>query len=186
MSKEKLIPEHGGYRGLKTFQLSQLAYDLTVAFCDKHVDPRSRTHDQMVQAARSGVQNIAEGSQASGTSKKFEIKLTSVARASLEELLLDYEDRLRHRRLRQWERSDPRRESFVKRRCTTVAEIQDWAVEVAGSKDDFEVLANAAITLVAVATTLLDRQIGAQVKAFEAEGGFSERMYRHRSRARRA
>ena len=89
---EKLIPKHGGYRKLKSFQVAQLAYDVTVRFCDRYIEKRSRTHDQMVQAARSGVQNIAEGSQASGTSKKFELKLTSVARASLEELRLDYED----------------------------------------------------------------------------------------------
>src|SRR5437763_9480446 len=79
---EKLIPPHGGYRKLKSFQVAQLVYDVTVRFCDRYIDRRSRTHDQMVQAARSGVQNIAEGSQASGTSKKTEMKLTNVARAS--------------------------------------------------------------------------------------------------------
>ena len=85
-----LIPAHGGYRELKSFQQAELVYDATVKFCDRFIDKRSRTHDQMVQAARSGRQNIAEGSQASGTSKKFELKLVGVARASLEELLLDY------------------------------------------------------------------------------------------------
>jgi len=83
---EPLIPKHGGYRKLKSFQVAQLIYDITVRFCDRYVERRSRAHDQMVQAARSGVQNIAEGSQASGTSKKTELKLTNVARASLEEL----------------------------------------------------------------------------------------------------
>ena len=97
-----LIPLHGGYRKLKSFQVAELAYDVTVRFCNKYIDPKSRTHDQMVQAARSGVQNIAEGSQASGTSKKMELKLTNVARASLEELRLDYEDFLRHHRLMLW------------------------------------------------------------------------------------
>src|SRR6266853_5872188 len=101
--KETLIPKHGGYRKLKSFQVSQLVYDVTVRFCDRYIDKRSRTHDQMVQAARSGVQNIAEGSQASGTSRKMELKLTNVARASLEELRLDYEDFLRHHKLLQWE-----------------------------------------------------------------------------------
>src|SRR5213083_3475142 len=100
---------HGGYRRLRSFQVTEIIYDGTVAFCDRFIDPRSRTHDQMVQAARSGRQNIAEGSQASGTSKKFELKLTSVARASLEELKLDYQDFLRHRRLDEWPRDDPRR-----------------------------------------------------------------------------
>jgi four helix bundle protein len=107
--REPLIPKHGGYRKLKSFQMAQLVYDVTVRFCDRYVSPRSRTHDQMVQAARSGVQNIAEGSQASGTSKKMELKLTNVARASLEELRLDYEDFLRQRSLSIWAREDPRR-----------------------------------------------------------------------------
>ena len=105
---EALIPKHGGYRKLKSFQVAQLVYDVTVRFCDRYIDPRSRTHDQMVQAARSGVQNIAEGSQASGTSKKMEMKLTNVARASLEELRLDYEDFLRQRGLPLLEPDHPR------------------------------------------------------------------------------
>ena len=83
LSGEPLVPKHGGYRRLKSFQVAQLVYDVTVRFCERYVDRRSRTHDQMVQAARSGVQNIAEGSQASGTSKKTELRLTNVARASL-------------------------------------------------------------------------------------------------------
>lgn len=91
MASESLIPPHGGYQGLKAFQMSEIVYDATVVFCDRCINPRSRTHDQMVQAARSGRQNIAEGSQASGTSKKMELKLVGVARASLEELLLDYQ-----------------------------------------------------------------------------------------------
>src|SRR6204780_2803651 len=99
---EKLIPPHGGYRKLKSFQVAQLAYDVTVRFCDLYIPSRSRTRDQMMQAARSGVQNIAEGSQASGTSKKSELKLTNVARASLEELRLDYEDFLRQSGLGIW------------------------------------------------------------------------------------
>src|ERR1700689_2576158 len=110
---EPLIPKHGGYRKLKSFQVAQLCYDVTVRFCDRYIEKRSRTHDQMVQAARSGVQNIAEGSQASGTSKKTELKLTNVARASLEELRLDYEDFLRQRGLEQWDYADPRRQDLV-------------------------------------------------------------------------
>ena len=92
---ESLIPDHGGYRKLKSFQICRLIYDVTARFCDRYIDRRSRTHDQMVQAARSGVQNIAEGSQVSGTSRKMELKLTNIARASLEELRLDYEDFIR-------------------------------------------------------------------------------------------
>src|SRR5579883_1480031 len=121
--QEKLIPLHGGYRRLKSFQVAQLAYDVTVRFCDRYVQKSSRTHDQMVQAARSGVQNIAEGSQASGTSKKMELKLTNVARASLEELRLDYEDFLRQHGLPLWVADDPRRAELVARRCATVDQV---------------------------------------------------------------
>jgi four helix bundle suffix protein len=126
---EKLIPLHGGYRKLKSFQVAQLAYDVTVRFCNRYIEKRSRTHDQMVQAARSGVQNIAEGSQASGTSKKTELKLTNVARASLEELRLDYEDFLRHRSLAQWAPEHPALKRFKARRCTTLEEVRAWVEE---------------------------------------------------------
>src|SRR5271157_1450666 len=115
-ANEPLIPKHGGYRKLKSFQVAELVYDVTIRFCDRYIDRRSRTHDQMVQAARSGVQNIAEGSQASGTSKKMELKLTNVARASLEELRRDYEDILRQNNLPLWDRSDPRRADLIARR----------------------------------------------------------------------
>src|SRR4051812_31790666 len=126
---EKLIPLHGGYRKLKSFQVAQLAYDVTIRFCDRYISKRRRTHDQMVQAARSGVQNIAEGSKASGTSKKMELKLTNVARASLEELRLDYEDFLRHRALPQWPMQDARRAALIARRCTTAEAVADWVRE---------------------------------------------------------
>jgi four helix bundle suffix protein len=102
-------------------------YDVTARFCDLYVEKRSRTHDQMVQAARSGVQNIAEGSQAFGTSKKTELKLTNVARASLEELRLDYEDFLRQRGLPEWPPNDPALARFKARRCATLQDVQAWA-----------------------------------------------------------
>jgi len=126
---EKLIPPHGGYRKLKSFQVAQLAYDVTVRFCDRYIEKRSRTHDQMVQAARSGVQNIAEGSQASGTSKKTELKLTNVARASLEELRLDYEDYLRQRGLALWPPDHPALLRFKARRCATLGRVREWVQE---------------------------------------------------------
>src|ERR1700734_772241 len=126
---DKLIPKHGGYRALKSFQLAQLVFDITQRFCNKFIGTRSRTHDQMVQAARSGVQNIAEGSQASGTSKKTELKLTNVARASLEELRLDYEDFLGQRGLAQWPPDHPALERFKARRCFTLEEVRAWAAE---------------------------------------------------------
>src|SRR5213080_1146525 len=184
---EKLIPLHGGYRKLKSFQVAQLAYDVTVRFCDRYIQKRSRTHDQMVQAARSGVQNIAEGSQAAGTSKKTELKLTNVARASLEELRLDYEDFLRQRGLPLWDRKDPRRDNLIARRCTTADCVAEWVKEQhAGQRGRSgqsglrpglkqndsgpssqstkstpstypEIAANAVLVLIAVACSLLDR-----------------------------
>lgn len=193
-SFEPLIPKHGGYRSLRAFQIAQLAFDLTVRFCDRFISKRSRTHDQMVQAARSGVQNIAEGSQASGTSKKMELKLTNVARASLEELILDYEDFLRQRKLPLWPKEDPRRRDLVNRRCRNVDEIARWAVEIKNGPDGpngqdeasyEEIAANAAHVLVGVACSLLDRQIARLAIDFEAEGGFTERLYRTRHQRRR-
>ena len=213
MSDESLIPKHGGYRNLKSFQLAQLVYDVTVRFCERYIDRFSRTRDQMVQAARSGVQNIAEGSQASGTSKKTELKLTNVARASLEELRLDYEDFLRQRGLPLWDREDPRRKALIGRRCATADDVAQWAKEVGNHGRNGlngldgqstssmsstmsiktlstnttypELAANAALTLLAVACSLLDRQLSAQAEAFEKEGGFTERLYRTRTKARR-
>lgn len=204
----ELVPAHGGYRNLKSFQVAQLVYDLTVRFCERYIDRRSRTRDQMVQAARSGVQNIAEGSQASGTSKKFEIKLTSVARASLEELRLDYEDFLRQRGLPQWGRKDPRRTELIRRRPRNAQDVVAWVYEVRRREREPdgrhglhgrrgrstsstapatypEIAANAALILIVVACSLLDRQIAAQARAFEREGGFTERLYRVRSAGRR-
>ena len=209
---EELIPKHGGYRKLKSFQIAQLCYDVTVRFCDRYISPKSRTHDQMVQAARSGVQNIAEGSKASGTSKKFELKLTNVARASLEELRLDYEDFLRHRSLPLWAEGDARRAALVARRCTTADAVAEWVREVHGldgqnGRDGQtpglapsmksipsiqsiqstypEIAANAALVLIGVACALLDRQIEAQAAAFTEEGGFTERLHRIRTDRRK-
>jgi four helix bundle protein len=102
------IPPHGGYRELKSYPNAEIIYDATVEFCERYVDPRSRTRDQMVQAARSGKRNLAEGSMASGTSSKMELKLVNVARASLAELLLDYSDYLRQAGLVSWPKDDHR------------------------------------------------------------------------------
>jgi type I restriction enzyme R subunit len=121
------IDPHGGFRKLKSFQTAEIVYDVTVAFCNRLIDRRSRTHDQMVQAARSGRQNIAEGSVTSGTSKKTELKLVGVARASLEELLLDYQDFLRQKdaienRLHRLLERNPLRTDFQRRYEEIVAE----------------------------------------------------------------
>ncbi|RPI79487.1 MAG: four helix bundle protein [Desulfobacteraceae bacterium] len=200
-----LIPKHGGYRKLKSFQVAQLIYDVTVRFVDRYIDKRSRTCDQMVQAARSGVQNIAEGSQASGTSKKTELKLTNVARASLEELRLDYEDFLRQRRLSIWKRDDPRRQNLIDRRCTTADEVAAWVKKehdrgqsgpggqsrsTTPKQTDRsaypELAGNVALVLLTVACSLLDRQLASQAEAFKNEGGFTERLYRIRSESRKS
>jgi four helix bundle protein len=99
---EHFIPSHGGYENLLSFQKARIVYDGTVRFCERFLESRDRTFDQMVQAARSCKQNILEGSRASGTSKETEIKLTNVARASLEELLEDYRDFIRLRGIEEW------------------------------------------------------------------------------------
>ena len=198
MAESKLIAKHGGYRKLKSFQISRLVYDLTVRFCDQYISKFSSTHDQMVQAARSGVQNIAEGSQCSATSKKFEIKLTQVARASLEELKLDYEDFLRQRGMELWERENPYRQMLVDARCKTSDEVVRWIVDNSGhygrggrsgraptpstmsTKVYPEMGANAALVLIAVATSLLNRQVARLAQDFEEKGGFTEKMYKVR------
>lgn len=185
---EHIIPKHGGYRHLKSFQLAQLAYDITERFTKKYIDKRSRTVDQMVQAARSGVQNIAEGSQASGTSKKTELFLTNVARASIEELKLDYEDYLRQHDLPAWTRDDPRRTDLIRQRLQTVEQVAQWVHQVHdASKTPVthqEIAANAALAIIVVACSLLDRQIASLATKFENEGGFSERLYRVRKQKR--
>lgn len=124
LDPEKLIPQHGGYRNTKTWQLADLIYDVTVRFCDKYVDRRSRTHDQMVQAARSGCQNLLEGSVDSGTSKKIELKLTGVARGSLAELQRDYQKFLQHRDLPEWPANHPALLRFRTLRCSSLDQFR--------------------------------------------------------------
>jgi four helix bundle suffix protein len=202
--REKLIPKHGGYRKLKSFQVAQLVYDVTVRFVERYVERFSRSRDQMIQAARSGVQNIAEGSMASATSKKTELKLTGVARASMEELRLDYEDFLRQRGLCQWHKDDPRKSELIAKRLKNADEVAGWVKNVykngrnglngpkgtstksikSISSSYSEIAANAALTLIAAANSLLDRQLEAQAKDFEKEGGFTERLYRVRRHSR--
>ena len=182
--REPLIPKNGGYRNLKTFQLAQIVYDLTKVFCDHYIDKKSRTHDQMVQAARSGTQNIAEGSLASATSKKTELKLTNVARASLEELKLDYEDYLRQRDLPLWDNHDTCRSELIALRPANVKEVTQWIFKIYKRQIDHSthaaISANTAHVLIGVASSLLKRQIDALAKAFETDGGFTERLYRVR------
>ena len=183
---DKLIPKHGGYRRLKSFQIARLVFDITIRFCNRFISFKSRTHDQMVQAARSGVQNIAEGSQASGTSKKTELKLTNVARASLEELRLDYEDFLGQRQLSIWGYTDPRRQDLIRKRFTEADQFALWVKQIHQQQGVSleEVAANGVLALLAAACSLLDRQLAAQAETFQKEGGFTERLYRQRSARR--
>jgi four helix bundle suffix protein len=177
-----------GYRKLRSFQCAQLVYDATVIFCDRFVEKRSGTHDQMIQAARSGVQNIAEGSVASATSKKTELKLTGVARASLEELLLDYEDFLRQRGLRLWAKDSPEALAVRGRFRSDLSDASDpsdksdaYRIRTASP----EVAANTLICLINQASYLLRRQLQGLERQFLAEGGFTERLYRERQARRR-
>ena len=189
-----LIPPHGGYRKLRSFQCAQLVYDATVIFCERFVEKRSRTHDQMVQAARSGVQNIAEGSMASATSKKNELKLTGVARASLEELLLDYEDFLRQRGLRIWAKDSPealavrgkyRSDKSDPSDRSDASDRLDKADAYGIATASPEVAANTLICLINQASFLLGRQLQKLEQSFLNEGGFTERLYRERQARRR-
>ena len=178
--KPNLIPSHGGYRELRSFQHAELVYDATVKFCDRFINRRSRTHDQMVQAARSGRQNIAEGSQASGTSKKTELKLTGVARASLEELLLDYEDFLRQRGLALWDKNHPTAQ--VVRRLAYAKDRSYMTYRTYIEHAPPQVAANTVICLIHQTNYLLDQQLRQLEKAFLQDGGFTERLYRERKK----
>jgi len=180
-----LIPPHGGYRKLKSFQTAQLVYDATVIFCERFIDKRSRTYDQMVQAARSGVQNIAEGSMASAISRKIELKLTGIARASLEELLLDYEDFLRQHKLRRWDKNSTEALAVRRKYLSTRSDESDKSDPYCIKEVSAEVAANTIICLINQASYLLGRQLKSLEKSFLAEGGFTERMYQARKEKRK-
>ena len=182
-SNSKRIRPSGGYRRLRSFQAATVIYDATVSFCARFLDQRSRTVDQMVQAARSGRQNITEGSRASATSTQTELRLVNVARASLDELLLDYEDFLRQRGLRQWEKDDPEAQAVRevgKRPRTDRSDATDRSDEAHYSPwvthADPGVVANAVICLIHQANYLLDRQIAGLEREFIRDGGYSERL----------
>jgi four helix bundle suffix protein len=188
---KKLRPS-GGYRDTARFQTTTLIYDATVWFCERFLDSRSRTVDQMVQAARSGRQNIAEGSRASATSSQTELRLVNVARASLEELLLDYEDFLRHRRLPQWAPDSPEASAirsvparFKKNQADqadpcNLTDLSDADRAALYSRwldhADPAIRANALICLIHQANFLLDRQIAALEQQFVEGGGYSEQL----------
>ena len=189
---ELLLP-HGGYRRLKSFQLAQLIYDITVHFVELYIPVDSRTRDQMVQAARSGVQNIAEGSVDAATSAKLELNLYNVARASLEELRLDYEDYLRQHNESVWSKNSPLYSEFVMRRVADKAGFRvfiRWAetlppsVPIRTTPYKSVLVANATLLLIDTAVYFLKRQIASKAKTFLDSGGFSERMHRMRTKTR--
>ncbi|MBI4379220.1 MAG: four helix bundle protein [Nitrospinae bacterium] len=182
-SKPELIGPHGGYRSLKSFQTAEIVYDATVVFCNRFIDKRSRTHDQMVQAARSGKQNIAEGSMASGTSKKTELKLIGVARASLEEFLLDYQDFLRQRGLSLWEKNHEQAQAIRKMAWDKNRSYKTYRAYIEQSSP--EVAANALVCLIHQANYLIDQQLRQLEKQFLEEGGFTERLYHARQQVKR-
>ena len=173
-----LIVAHGGYEKLASYQMAEIVFDGTVFFCNRYINIRSRTHDQMWQSARSGKQNIAEGSTVSGTSKKTELKLVGVARGSLEELKNDYQDYLRNHRLEIWEKNDPR--ALEVRRLCYVENRSYKTYKSYFEGDSVEVSANALLCVTHQACYLLDRQLAALDAAFLENGGFTERLYEMR------
>lgn len=172
------MPPHGNYQELLSYQKAEVVYDITYRFCQRFLSRGDRTIDQMVQAARSGKQNIAEGSKASGTSKEMEIKLTNVARASLEELLIDYRDFLRVRDLRLWEKDS--KEARFARKLGNEPHVTYETYRAFCETRPAEVVANIAVCLIHQANYLLDRQIRQLEQAFIKEGGIRERMTKAR------
>jgi four helix bundle suffix protein len=180
--KELLLPPSGGYPKLISYQKAECVYDLTYYFCHKYLNRGDRTIDQMVQAARSGKQNIAEGSAASATSKETEIKLMNVAKASLEELLIDYKDFLRTRNHTLWDVNS--KEVTAMRKLGRQHNDSAFYVLMAQTRPP-ETIANMAISLINQTTYLLRRQINTLGDAFIKEGGFRERMTRLRIEERK-
>jgi len=176
-----VVGPHGGYASLKSYQGAEIVHDATVIFCNRHIDRRSRAHDQMVQAARSGKQNIAEGSMASGTSSKTELKLIGVARASLEELLLDYLDYLRQHALPAWQKDDPRAQTV---RLLAYSENRSYSTYKSYVEGTPETAANSLVCLIHQTNFLLDQLLRQLDGKFLKEGGFTEKLYRARNQRR--
>ena len=175
------LPQHGHYRHLRVYQVTEMIYDITYYFTQHYLQRGDRTVDQMIQAARSGKQNIAEGNQAAATSSETEIKLTNVAKASLEELLDDYEDYLRVRNLPLWGNLHPRYEKM--RQYARGEDIKkDYAAKIQCMND--EEIANLCITLIHQAMYMLHKLLVTMQNRFVTEGGIKERMYQSRVKYR--
>lgn len=177
-----LIPPHGGYRNLISYQKAEIVYDGTIYFCNRFFHKYNRTVDQMTQAARSGKQNIVEASMASGTSKGTEIRLTNVARASLEELLIDYEDFMRTNKIEKWERSHRLSKRFDELNKIPNANYNTFRKAI--ENKDPAICANIMWCLTNVTSYLLNRQLKTLEKDFLKEGGFRERMFKFRKNKR--
>ncbi|MEN6452389.1 MAG: four helix bundle suffix domain-containing protein [Thermoguttaceae bacterium] len=182
MPDHVFLPPHGNYSELLSYQKAEVVYDLTYRFCQRFLARGDRTIDQMVQAARSGKQNIVEGSKASVTSKEMEIKLTNVARASLEELLNDYRDYLRVRDLKVWTKDSKETQYVRKLGSQPHGSYETYRTYV--ETRSAEVVANIALCLIHQTNYLLDRQIRRLEQDFVHEGGLRERMTRARLRHR--
>jgi len=182
-NREGFLPAHGNYRALKSFQKAEIVFDVTYRFCGRFLSRGDRTVDQMIQAARSGKQNIVEASKASVTSKETELKLTNVARASLEELLTDYDDYLRNRNAARWEK-DSKEALFVRKLGGTVGVGFEAFRECVETRPG-EVVANIALCLIHQANFLLDQQVRVIERDFLKEGGLRERMTRARLERRK-
>ncbi len=180
---EGFIPPHGGYAGLVAYQKALIVFQGTTRFCERFLEKRDRTVDQMTQAARSGKQNIVEGSKVSGTSKEAEIKLLNVARSSLEELLEDYRDFLRKRKLSAWSKNS--REALFVRKLARKENVSYETYETYIETRSAEVVANILICLIHQTNYVLDQLIRKLEKDFLSQGGLRERMTRARI-ARRA
>ena len=171
-------PNHGHYRNLRVYQVTEIIYDITYYFAHRYLAKGDRTIDQMIQAARSGKQNIAEGNQAATTSSETEIKLTNVAKASLEELLDDYEDYLRVRHLEQWGALHPRYEAM--RTYARSESIKSTYAQHIRKMNDEEI-ANLCITLLHQTSVMLQRLLETMQHRFVTEGGIKERMFKART-----
>ena len=177
----RVYGRHSGYRNLKAYQVAELVYDFTCRFCERYVPKKDRHYDQMVQAARSGYQNIAEGSEDSATSKKLEMNLTNVARASLGELRKDYTKHIERGGLRLWEQSDPAFSEARNLRPRTVKEAAAWVNRLGAAEPHEERAANLGAILATQAHWLTERLLDRQAQDFETQGGFSERLYHART-----
>ena len=185
---ENLLPKHGGYKNLLTYQLAELIYDITVLFCEKYVPVSDRTNDQMVQSGRSGFQNIAEGSVDSGVSKKSEIKLTGIAIGCMDELAKDYVKYLKRKKLEEWQPEHPALADLKGRRVKTLEAFREWTKDVWQASEKRlppdQIAANGALSLLNLALYLTRKQLASLEKSFLEEGGITERMYRLRRERR--